>query len=61
VAFFKAQAVDLLARGEHLIAGSPEKDKIEAFKRDEDIWRSLVTVWKNHFVSAIGSKTSRPK
>jgi hypothetical protein len=49
VAMFKAKALALLASGEQLISSSPEKDKIEAFLHDEDLWRSAATLVKNYF------------
>jgi hypothetical protein len=49
VAFYKAQALGLVAEGNKLVSSSPEKPEIEAFLHREDAWRSIVTVWKNHY------------
>jgi hypothetical protein len=50
VAEAKKEALDLINRGEHLLSGSPiPGDDIAKFKQDEDIWRSSVTIAKNHF------------
>jgi len=45
----KAQVSLLLARGEKLLSSSPSSDQIQAFLRDEDLWRTAATFLKNYF------------
>jgi hypothetical protein len=50
VAYYKARALGLKARGEQLLSSSPSKDAIAAFFNDESIWRNEVTIWDNHYI-----------
>jgi hypothetical protein len=49
-ALFAQQARDLIARGNQILSSSPDTEKAAAFKRDEGVWRALVTLWKNHYI-----------
>jgi hypothetical protein len=49
VASFKTKVLQLLARGEKLVSASSNQTDIDAFKRDEDLWRSAASLVMNHF------------
>lgn len=47
---FKTKCQELLTRGERLISTSnSEKKDIDAFKHDEDLWRTAATLAKNYY------------